>query len=482
MAWDWPYIHFQLKLQDEPWRYWPRLNIILESALKNLGVALDGIVQPVKKRGIEKLSYKTMCLLVFMVTHASQKQCRSKEAEMHLVGKFALFAALGCGGKSVKADDMLLKFNMEVLGHGQCNVCLVMTPTRHLIGMPQQVLNLLPMLKGMWDRVKDRALMGIACSNISSNIAQPLIEDWLFFLMFLDKNNPELRDVFVTSAMRACLLCISKMLEGYVIDNVVAARTEPSMALPILKGKKGKARNTDPAARKAWMNKMLLTKFTINKFTQALTRDILPKGVQDNFEHASVVAYLKKLKTAFKDVKRVHLSMDESNHTESTLVTAVYSPQNNMAAYAPIVAMQKATFRDLDLPELKELAAEAKLVRMAAFTYIKALHQVLQSWGHDLDTYKLPPEVIARPLKSHEMRIQDEVTKKWVIHDTIAGTCCFQVPHNFQWNNVPLLMVCIDQAQTGLASNQFLMDKIGLVMLQTGDKFHRVCTLETQAS
>jgi hypothetical protein len=64
-----------------------------------------------------------------------------------------------------------------------------------------------------------------------------------------------------------------------------------------------------------------------------------------------------------------------------------------------------------------------------------------------------------------------------MIKNSTTGMTQFQVPQDFAWASVPLLAVCIDQAQTGLACNQFLMEKIGLMMLLFYDKFHRVLLL-----
>lgn len=443
----------------------------MQLAFERLGVPFDGIHVPARKRTTDHMTFKTVSLLTFMVLHSSMKQCRSKDAEIQLLCKIAAFGCKAIGGSLVKPEHMLIHISMDLLGYGNCSVCLVIMPNRHVHGM-DMLLDKLPCLKALWSQSMQKALLGIT-KCITSSIEHPTIEDLILFLMQLMVTRQDLMDVFGYSALRSCLTCVGNLLEAYVSEHVVRIKTEPH-PLPVLKGKKGKSRNTAPALKLAWMNKNRLAKFHNNVITQALTRDILPAGVQQVFEHASVVAYLNSLKHEYQAVRRVQLSMDESNHTEPTMVSTVYSPQNDLAAYGPIVVVNKATFNDLDLDELRELAAESKLVRMAAFTAIKALHQVLQALGHDFDTYKLPPNVVVRPLQAHETRYQDPETKTWMIHDSATATHTVQVPKGFEWDKLPLLTVCIDQAGTGLACCQFLMEKIGLVMLQFSDKFHRI--------
>ena len=443
----------------------------MQLAFAKLGVPLDGIHKPETSRTTEHMTYTSVSLLAFLVTHAAMKQCRSKDDEMHLLSKCIAFGCQAMEGSMVKPAHLLINFSIEVLGYDTCNVCIVLMPNRHVHGM-DILLGKVPSLKGLWAKCKDKALMGIKGRYITSSIEHPLIEDFILFMMHLDCTRQDLMDVFAYSAMRSCLSCVAILLEAYVIEHVVKPRTEPH-PLPVLRGRKGAARNTAPALRLAWVKKVKLAKFHNNVTTQALTSDILPQGVQQIFEHASVVNYFNQLKSEFGPVRRLQLSMDESNHTESTMVTTVYSPQNDLAAYAPIVVIHKASFNDLDLDELRQLAAESKLVRLAAFTHIKALHQVLQAFGHDFDTYKLPLDVAARPLRAHETRYQDPVTRKWSIYDSLAKSSSLQIPQGFEWDKLPLLSVCIDQAGSGLSSCQFLMEKMGLVMLQFSDKFHR---------
>jgi hypothetical protein len=324
----------------------------------------------------------------------------------------------------------------------------------------------------MWKSIKHKSLLGISGRNITSDIDCPVMGDWVFFLMWLHNNRSDMMELFGYQAMLASQQCLATLVEHYVCETIVPAQAEAA-PLPLLRGRKDKARNTEPLLRLAFLGKLKIAKFHNNHITRALNRTLLPEGAQQVFEHASVVAYMQKLLTVYKPVNRLHLSMDESNHTEPTMVTAVYSPQNDWAAYAPIVVMQKASMDDLDLDELKQLAADQKLERMPSFNYIKCLQRVLLSLGQDLDTYKLAPEVVARPLKSQEVRIQDPETNKWIIHDAVHNTWTPKLPVSYDWSAVPLLVVWIDQAGTGLASSQYLMEKTGLMMLQYADKFHR---------
>ena len=451
-----------------------RLRDPLTDAFNKLGIAA-GIVEPEQKRTLEIISFTTVSMLAFLFVHAGMKQSKVKENEMDLMSKAIVFACVALCGSNVKPEHLIIKCTMNLLGDGPTEIMLVLMPNKFVSGMPHLVEKI-PQLQVIWDMIKDKNRMGIAGRDITSCIQHPLMEDLIFFLMYLHKNRTDLMDVFAYSLIKGCLECLATLLEVYVMEHVVTKQAQPDI-LPRLYGRKGQARITDATSKMAWVKKLTATKFHNNCVSKLLTKDILPVRLQTIFEHASVICYLNRLKEYFQTVRRIHLSMDESNHTEATLVTTVYSPQNNIAAYAPIIVMQKATLQDLDLDELKQLASEAKLVRLASFMYIKSLHQVLAALGHDFDTYKLPPSVIARPLGADELRFRDPITKKFMIKNSTTGITQFQVPQDFAWASVPLLAVCNDQAQTGLACNQFLMEKIGLMMLLFYDKFHRVLLL-----
>lgn len=473
LAWDWPYIHFQLNLNGEPWEYWPRLKLQLALCFATLGVPFEGIVEPPTKKSFKYLTYNSLSLVAFLVTHSAMKQCRHKDAERKLMSKFIDYActAISLEGNLIQPKHLLIQFSMELLGHGTCNVCLVLAPNKMVHGM-HQLCVLLPGLRPIWAVCLKQTMAGTLGTGMASTIDNPTMQDFMRFLMYLNVNNQGYMELFGYKALHACLNCIAILVESYVIEHVALAKLKPA-PLPILKSKHGFSRNTAPALRKAWMAKMKLAKFHNSDITKALTSEILPSGVQALFEHACVVAYFNKLKLYFGSAIRIQLSMDASNHTEDTMVTSVYSPHNDMAAYAPIVVMNKATHNDLDFAELKELAAEAKLTRLAAFTHIKALEQVLLGLGLCMDTFMLPHQVLARPLTSSETRIQDPHTKKWMIYNSHTLCSTLQIPANFEWDRLPLLTICIDQASTGLASAQFLMEKTGMLMLQLPDKFHR---------
>lgn len=453
----------------------------MQTAFIRIGIAF-GFDEPPQQRTLQRMAVTTMSLLAFLMVHASMKQSRAKAREIDLLHKVVMFACAAMSSDTVKWQYLHIKFKLEMLGDGICQMCMVLMPNRFVKGM-EVLLDKIPQLKTIWNKLKNtshhKSLMGITGRNITSSIELPLMEDLLFFLIYLEQTRVDLADIFVYSLMKGCLECLAKLLEAYVVEHVVSKEAQPTI-LPRLYGKKGKGRISDETSKKAWMSKLKLAKFHNNHITRALTQEVLPVKLQMVFEHASVVCYFNKLRSEFQLVRRLHLSMDESNHTEATMVTAIYSPQNDLAAYAPIVVMQKATLNDLDLSEMKQLASEAKLTRIGAFMHIKAVQQVLLSLGHDLSTYKAPADVIARPLSAEELRFQDPLTQKWMIRNARTGNCQEQIPQAFNWASVPLLGVCIDQAQVGLASNQFLMEQVGLVMVLFFDKFHRVQCSDTQ--
>ena len=426
---------------------------------------------PNRKRSTDKIAFSTMALLVFLVEHTLMKQCRAKEREMDLLDKLIGFSceAMRAHAHIVQQSIsmLLIPIEMHLLGHGPCTIYLFLQTNRCLHG-GGDLLKYIPQLKDLWKHIYNQH---IHATHIGSQLEEPLLMDFIMFLMWLNHHRPDLWELFGHNAMRSCLKCITFLTELYLVESVVKHNLEPP-PLPLLKGKKGKHRNTNPTARAAWIKSLQLCRYHNNSITQVLTRNTLPKGVQQIFEHACVVSYFNTVKQSFAGVNRLHLSMDASNHTEDTMVTAVYSPVNDLAAYASIVVMQHPSVGDLDIA-LKTLAAEGKLIRMTAFNHIKALYQVLQSLGHDLDHYKLPKPVIARPLFSHEVRFET-AANKWVIMDTHTDIITPQIPADFTGESMPLLVTCIDQASYGLAAMQFLMESNGVMLLQYFDKYHRV--------
>lgn len=444
----------------------------MTTAMHEYLVPLTGISMPHKKRSNEHMAFSTMALLVFLVEHTLMKQSRAKEREMDLVDKLIGFscAAMCAHHHLVKPEMLIIPIDMTILGHGPCTIFLVLQSNKHLQGM-NGLLHYIPDLNSIWRKIQHQSVAGVHAKHIVSNMDSPLLMDFIMFLMWLANHRRDLWELFGHNAMMSCLRCITTLSEIYLVETVVRSRLEHA-PLPLLKGRKGTHRNTHPAAKSAWIKLTRLAKFTNNNITQVLTRTTLPKGLQQLFEHACVVSYFNTVKITFAGVRRLHLSMDASNHTEDTMVTAVYSPSNNFAAYASIVVLQHPTLGDLDIDDLKTLAAEGKLTRMSAFNHIKALHQVLQSLGQNLEHYKLPTNVIARPLYSHESRY--EFATKWWIWDKHTQTSAPQVPASLTWASMPLLVTCIDQASTGLAAMQFLMESNGVMMLQYFDKYHRV--------
>ena len=428
----------------------------LQTNYHRIGIPF-GFVVPPHKRTRDRMSITTLSVLAFLMVHANMKQSRAKQRELELLCKVVMFACVAMSSDIVTGEDLLIKFDLELFGDGLCQLCLVLMPNRCVLGM-KVLLDKIPQLINVWTTLQNKSWLGKAGMTITSPIELPLMEDLLLFLMHLEQNGGYLTDIFVYPLMKACLQCLAKLLEAYVVLHVVSKQAQPT-ALPRLYGRKSKGRISDETSKTAWMSKLKMSKYHNNHITQALTADILPVKLQQRFQHACVVSYLNRLRSQFQCVRRLHLSMDESNHTEATMVTAIYSPQNDLAAYAPIVVMQRATLNDLDLSEMKQLASESKLTRIGAFMHIKAVQQVLLSLGHDLDTYKSPPGLIARPLTAEEVRFSDPVTQKWLIQNTRTGHCQEQIPQGFNWASVPLLGVCIDQAQVGLASNQFLMEQ-----------------------
>ena len=103
------------------------------------------------------------------------------------------------------------------------------------------------------------------------------------------------------------------------------------------------------------MAKLKKVSFHNNFITHGLTDDLLPVHVQRLYDRVHCHVSLQQARAAFQGLNRIHLNMDASNHTEDTLVSTVYSPDIDKAAYASIVVLNKATTEDMDTEGLKIL-------------------------------------------------------------------------------------------------------------------------------
>ena len=467
-----------LKLGQEPDRQFVSVQAILLAATRGLGLPVDSnspfrVAQV--KRSVEKPAFSTLGLLTFLACHSQQKQCKVKEAEVHLLLKLMHYAKRAATiNQNVLPEWLIIAVHTSILGFGDTTHYLIWSPMQpsRLEDMGT-VLEQLPKLKWAWDNMVNSYRDGYHGIFIHSSIEHPIIDDMLIFLLFIKLLHTDLWHAFGCAALQALLKCMAPLVEAYVLEYFVETATS-SGPLPILRGRKGCARNTDATSKSLWMAKLKKVRYHNNFITHGLTSDILPVPVQRLYEAVHCHVALQQTRAAFQGMNRIHLNMDASNHTEDTLVSTVYSPDIDRAAYTSIVVLNKATTADLDSEGLKLLNAKAKLVRKAAFVAIKGMYQTLLSVGQDFTRYELPATVIARPLTSDEVRYFDDVANQWMVMNTITNAVVPQVPSHLNWDLLPLLVVWIDQAQTGLACYQYMIETLGLMLLQYFDTFHRV--------
>ena len=476
--WCWVFLHAFLKLGQEPHRVLHSVKATALAATVGLGLPVDSrspIKLPRVQQSVDKPAFSTVGLLVFLAFHSQQQTCKVKDNEFNLLLKLLQYAKRAASiNVNVLPEWLVLPVHTSILGFGDTTHYLIWSPIQpSRVEQMDTVLAQLPKLRWAWENMAKAYISGHYGRFINSTIDNPIIDDLLMFLLFIKLWHKDLWDVFGCAALQALLKCMAKLVETYVIEYYVEADT-PCAPLPILRGRKGYARNTDPINRAIWMAKLKKVSFHNNFITHGLTDDLLPVPVQRLYDRVHCHVSMQQARAAFQGLNRIHLNMDASNHTEDTLVSTVYSPDIDKAAYASIVVLNKATTEDLDNEGLKILNAKAKLTRKAAFVAIKGMYQTLLSVGQDFIRYELPNTVIARPLYADEIRYFDDAASQWMVMNTLTNVVVPQVPSSLNWAMLPLMVVWIDQAQTGLACYQYLIETIGLMLLQYFDTVHRV--------
>ena len=265
---------------------------------------------------------------------------------------------------------------------------------------------------------------------------------------------------------------------GCILDaEAVALAEEPMQGLPMLKTLQGgHKKRADKCNQFILMNK--LKEMKSNRKKVAATHDELAPRHGDLIEreaHITVSLYNAKVSNTFASPqcpRQFSIAWDPSDYGgRSTLVSTLYSPALDCAAYMPNQVIRKLIMSDLQ-PTFVEEAKASKLGTLEGYSELRALSfALMQATGTTLMDYRIPESVLARPLRDGETRVC--CNGIWYIvgpGDLVRP----EVPAHMDLATLPALVSCSDQGPSNTASLNFIQFAgEGLMVQVQYDCFHR---------
>ena len=189
---------------------------------------------------------------------------------------------------------------------------------------------------------------------------------------------------------------------------------------------------------------------------------------QEQFLEASL--YLAKARDAFKQCKHFALSWDPSNYDTETLVSMLYSWQNDTACYCPNQNLTPVLSEEVD-EEIRKLSAMHKITRIEGFNELRAVSHSLKWFSKPLEEFKIPSTILWKPMTGNQKRIWIN-GRPW-IEDTVEGWKKQQYPDGTRIQDLNLLVSISDQGGINRASLDFACYRLGLGLLMLWDASHR---------
>ena len=323
----------------------------------------------------------------------------------------------------------------------------------------------------IWEKLQSQAWCG---HLVTSGGNASTIQDILLFFCYLVAHQKE--EAFDS----ACKVMLPDVLVwlGLLMDEQAAVLAkEPLEELPLLKTLAGgHKRKADKANAFILMDKMKDQKASRKRI--ASTHDTLvPKHgeIVEREAHVTVALYNEKVAKTFAPTqcpRQFSVAWDPSDYSgRNTLVSTVYSPELGCAAYMPNQMIRKLLLTDLHESFLEEAKA-SKLGTLEGYSEIRALSFALQqATGNSLLDFRIPENLLARPLRDGEARVCHNGI--WYIvgpGDLVRP----EVPPDLDLSTIPALVSCSDQGPSNTSSLNFIQFAGEDLMVQVQyDCFHR---------
>ena len=329
----------------------------------------------------------------------------------------------------------------------------------------QQVLDHHAKALAAWNMLMNTAWCG---HKVASSSASVTLWDLVFFLIWAKahqwKNNiwVEVCCPMWPTVIRFC---------GSLLDAAaVVALGKEMQPAPLIKTKKGFSK------RVPLVNRLILLQRVKKKQHRKLVMqshdDIVPANsdlvTQEQFLEASL--YLKKARDAFSGCTHFAISWDPSTYDVETLVSIVYSWQNDTACYCPIQNLQPVLSEEVDM-EIRKLGAMHKITRIDGYNELRSVSHSLKWFGKPLEAFTLPESIHWQVLTASEERIFVG-GRPWVVQKA-TGEKKPLLPLNFKIKDINLLVSLSDQGGINRASLDFACYKLNLPILMLWDASHR---------
>ena len=292
---------------------------------------------------------------------------------------------------------------------------------------PLAALN--PFFARMWNKLMDKGWCG---KKISSPIQVASISDLLLFLCWA-KHNQTIGNIWVDVAQFVypkMVYVAGILLEKYALH---LARRDPE-PLPLLKSQKGNS----------MVNKMVLLKRLAAQRrhrTEVMQTHSDLTSKQDGLVlHEKVIEsclYLQNLVTAFEECQQLAISWDASWYDCETLVLLAYDCTTKATGYLPIQNLAPVLSQELG-PETRELAFAGKATRIENFNTLRAISHSLSVLGLPLESFETQSDLHLGPFLPEEARLINDGV--FYIQNDKTGSLVRQVPANFDWHKVPVLL------------------------------------------
>eukprot|EP00438_Fugacium_kawagutii_P019946 Skav209629 [mRNA] locus=scaffold4224:82940:87399:+ [translate_table: standard] len=246
-------------------------------------------------------------------------------------------------------------------------------------------------------------------------------------------------------------------------------------ALPLSRSRAGVLRRAlDPVNRMLLLAKLKHEK--LHRARIARTHDELaPKHLRlIRYEaYLEVFLYAQLLQKCFKGRQQLSVCWDPSTYGgKETLVSTVYSPDLDIAAYLLNQQITKLLLSDLH-ESLLPLAKQRKLTRLAGYNEVKGLSHALCSIGVNLMDYVVPKGLVLRPVTARELVVKDP-TGRHLLYNMDTQAAAPMVPDHIDLAKLPVLVSISDQGPVNVpALNYMMYSAEALLVTSQWDVYHR---------
>lgn len=264
-------------------------------------------------------------------------------------------------------------------------------------------------VKDVWERLQRETWCGI---RITSSLGASTLQDIMFFLFYLLAHPKEAlggQKPFET-VLKHVLPEVVLWLGNLMDEQATRLSKQPLVNMPLLKTRDGNhKRKADEVNKFILLDKIKHHKSGRKRIAETHTELAAQHGNLVTREAQMVCAmYIDKVAKEFGSykVKQFSTSWDPSSYGGlNTLVGTLYSPTTDTVAYMPNQALRKVVFADIHQTYIEEAKA-SQLGTLEGFSELRALsHALLKSTGCSLMDFRIPQELLARPLMEGEVRV-----------------------------------------------------------------------------